>query len=121
MKKAFFISPFYFLLFYFNCVAQASYNSGVEISQFRNDPLSKPIVKRIELSKTVELEYTEQGNGNGMPVIFLHGYSDSWHSFESILSFLPADVHAFVPTHRGHGNSSRPLKGYSPKDFSNDL
>jgi hypothetical protein len=38
--------------------------------------------KRIALKTGVELEYIEQGNDNGIAVIFLHGISDSWHSFE---------------------------------------
>ena len=38
-----------------------------------------------ELPGRVALEYVEQGDASGVPVILLHGYSDSWHSFELVL------------------------------------
>ena len=57
----------------------------------------------------------------GTPVIFLHGLSDSWHSFESVLALLPHNIHAFAISERGHGNSDRPLAGYTMKDFAGDV
>jgi hypothetical protein len=47
-------------------------------------------LKRIALSNGVELEYMEKGAPGGVPVIFLHGICDSWHSFEEVLKILPA-------------------------------
>jgi non-heme chloroperoxidase len=78
-------------------------------------------VKTIELSTNVKLQYVEQGNANGTPVIFLHGITDSWHSFESVLKHLPKNIHAFAISQRGHGDSERPVSGYHPKDFANDV
>lgn len=78
-------------------------------------------VKSLSLSTGVKLEYVEQGNSSGTPVIFLHGYTDSWHSYELVLSHLPSSIHAFVISQRGHGNSSRPLNNYSPKKFAKDV
>lgn len=75
----------------------------------------------IQLSTGVKLEYVERGNETGTPVIFLHGISDSWHSFEKVLPLLPSSIHAFSVTHRGHGNSSKPAAGYHPKDFAADI
>ena len=75
----------------------------------------------IQLSTGVKLEYVERGNTKGTPVIFMHGISDSWHSFEKILPLLPESIHAFSVTHRGHGNSSKPVSGYHPKDFAADV
>ena len=46
-------------------------------------------LKTAKLQNGVELQYAEQGLFTGTPVIFLHGISDSWHSFESVLPFLP--------------------------------
>jgi non-heme chloroperoxidase len=76
-------------------------------------------IKRIVLKTGVELEYIEQGAGNGIPVIFLHGLSDSWHSFE--FAFKHLEIHAIAFSQRGHGNSGKPSKGYQPKDFSADV
>lgn len=78
-------------------------------------------LKTAKLPNGVNLQYAEQGSFSGTPVIFLHGLSDSWRSFESVLSFLPYNVHAFVISQRGHGDSDRPLNGYTPKDFAADV
>jgi len=78
-------------------------------------------VKTIELSTNVKLQYVEQGKASGVPVIFLHGITDSWHSFESVLKYLPKNIHAFAISQRGHGDSERPASGYHPKDFANDV
>ena len=77
--------------------------------------------KRIKITGDVELEYVEQGNAGGIPVILLHGMTDSWRSYEMILPHLPASLHVYALSLRGHGNSSRPLKGYHPNDFSKDI
>jgi len=81
----------------------------------------KPVVKTIDLRGRVKLEYAEQGNVDGIPVIFLHGITDSWHSFESVLAHLPTTLHAFAISQRGHGDSERPMQDYAPKDFAADI
>jgi pimeloyl-ACP methyl ester carboxylesterase len=73
------------------------------------------------LSTGVRLEYVEQGDPGGMPVIFLHGVTDSWHSFELVLPLLPPSLHAFAISQRGHGDSSRPESGYLVVDMARDL
>ena len=101
--------------------------SFVVVGQFSNGIESTPVftssysVKTIKLPSGVELEYVEKGVTSGTPVIFLHGYSDSWHSFDQVLPLLPSSVHAFSISQRGHGNSDRPEKGYAPEDFASDL
>jgi non-heme chloroperoxidase len=84
--------------------------------------LSEPIpVKTISLSTGVKLEYIEQGNKDGIPVILLHGFPDSWRSYEQVISYLPKSFRVFAISQRGHGNSDNPAKGYFPKDFAADL
>jgi non-heme chloroperoxidase len=84
--------------------------------------LSNQIVPHtITLSNGVNLEYVEKGNKDATAVIFLHGFSDSWHSFETVMKMLPPDFHLVSLSQRGHGNSSKPNVGYHPKDFANDL
>ena len=78
-------------------------------------------IKTTRLPNGIELEYAEQGIFTGTPVIFLHGLSDSWHSFESVLAVLPHNIHAFAISERGHGNSDRPLTGYTMRDFAGDV
>jgi pimeloyl-ACP methyl ester carboxylesterase len=77
--------------------------------------------KFVTLSTGVRMSYVEQGAPDGTPAIFLHGVTDSWHSFERLLSLLPHDIHAFALSQRGHGNSSRPASGYRFSDMSEDL
>ena len=52
--------------------------------------------KSIVLPGRTRLEYVEQGNSEGFPVVFLHGVTDSWRSFERVLPLLPSSVHAFA-------------------------
>lgn len=73
------------------------------------------------LTTGVRLEYVEIGPTDGEPVIFLHGVTDSWRSFEPVLERLPASVRAFAISLRGHGESSRPDVGYRYQDFSEDV
>ncbi len=80
-----------------------------------------PVIKTVELSDTVKLPYIEQGNPTGVPVLLLHGITDSWYSFERILPFLPESWHVFALTQRGHGDASRPATGYGSHDFAADL
>lgn len=75
----------------------------------------------ISLKTGVEMEYVEQGPGTGLPIVFLHGVTDSWHSFERVLPLLPETQRAFALSQRGHGDSSRPGAGYRFTDFSEDL
>jgi len=41
------------------------------------------------LSTGARLEYAESGPGGGTPIVFLHGATDSWRSFERVLPLLP--------------------------------
>ncbi len=81
--------------------------------------MSHPI-QSAALSTGVTLPYVEQGDPAGVPVVLLHGYSDSWCSWELLLRELPDDVHAFAITQRGHGDADRPADGYQPHDLAND-
>jgi non-heme chloroperoxidase len=79
------------------------------------------VVKTAELSSRVALSYVEQGDSSGVPVLLLHGVTDSWRSFEPVLPRLPASIHAFALTQRGHGDSGRPATGYRTRDYSADV
>jgi pimeloyl-ACP methyl ester carboxylesterase len=78
-------------------------------------------IKSIKLPNQIELQYVEQGNPSGIPLILLHGITDSWRSFELILPHLPESIHAFALSQRGHGDSTRPETGYHPRDFAADV
>jgi pimeloyl-ACP methyl ester carboxylesterase len=73
----------------------------------------------IELSTGVRLRYAEQGDPAGMPVVLLHGITDSWRSFEPVMAHLPASLRVLAVTQRGHGDSDRP-GSYRTRDFAAD-
>ena len=77
--------------------------------------------KFVSLSTGVRMEYVEHGPADGVPIVFLHGVTDSWHSFERVLPLLPPAIRAFAVSQRGHGDSSRPASGYRLTDFSDDV
>lgn len=78
-------------------------------------------VKSVQLRNRVRLQYVEQGDPSGVPVLLLHGYVDSWRSFERVLPYLPESVHVFALSQRGHGDADRPAGGYGSPDFAADL
>ena len=78
-------------------------------------------IKSVELPGRTGLAYAEQGDALGVPVLFLHGATDSWRSFERVLPHLPESIRAIALTQRGHGDSDRPASGYRLHDFAADL
>ena len=75
----------------------------------------------IALSTGVTLRYVEHGDQRGIPVVLLHGITDSWRSFEAVLPHLPPFIRAFALTQRGHGDTHRPASGYRTRDFAADI
>lgn len=61
----------------------------------------------VELGNGVRLPYIEQGDPAGVPILSLHGVTDSMHSFDTVLPYLPRSVHAYALTQRGHGDADR--------------
>lgn len=80
-----------------------------------------PAVKSIALANGLHLEYVEQGDPVGIPVILLHGVTDSWRSFEPMLPYLPESLRVFALSQRGHGDSDRPAAGYLFPQFAADV
>lgn len=78
-------------------------------------------VKSIMLRSRIKLQYVEQRDPSGVPLVLLHGYTDSWRSFELLLPHLPKSLHAYALTQRGHGDADRPVTGYDAYDFAADL
>jgi pimeloyl-ACP methyl ester carboxylesterase len=67
------------------------------------------------------LQYLERGTASGVPLVFLHGVTDSCRSFEPLLDRLPDTLHAFAISQRGHGGSTKPASGYFYTDMAEDL
>ena len=84
-------------------------------------PVLAPVLNSVELSTGVTLPYVEQGDPDGIPVVLVHGYSDSWRSFEPVLPHLPASIRAIAPNQRGHGGVEGPSGDYRLEDLAVDL
>jgi pimeloyl-ACP methyl ester carboxylesterase len=75
--------------------------------------------KVIQLSK-VELSYLEWQQGTE-PLLLLHGLADHSLVWSSLGDYLAEDYHIIAPDLRGHGDSSKPEKGYKFSDYIADL
>ncbi|MDQ3547500.1 MAG: alpha/beta hydrolase [Chloroflexota bacterium] len=80
-----------------------------------------PTLNAVELPNRVRIPYVEQGDRRGIPVLLLHGYGDSWHSFNPMFPYLPPSIRAIAPTLRGFGDAGRSETGYTVDDFANDV
>ncbi|MEV8022239.1 alpha/beta hydrolase [Streptomyces sp. NPDC086554] len=78
-------------------------------------------VHKAALREGLVLPYAEVGGPAGVPVVLVHGYVDSWWTFEPLLRRMPASLHAYAPTQRGNGDADKPPDGYLPEDFAADL
>jgi non-heme chloroperoxidase len=75
----------------------------------------------LDLPGRVRLDVGLHGDADGIPVIALHGVSDSRHSFDRLVPYLPPSLRLIAPSQRGHGDSERPSTGYRPADFAGDV
>lgn len=77
-------------------------------------------LREVKIAGGNRIEYVVMGDPDGLPVLLLHGYTDSWTSWQRVLPLLPPRVRAYAISQRGHGNSSRPGIGYQVGDFAED-
>ena len=47
------------------------------------------IIKSGEIPNRMKVPYVKQGDPSGLSILLLHGFTDSWHSFERVLPYLP--------------------------------
>jgi pimeloyl-ACP methyl ester carboxylesterase len=83
--------------------------------------LLNPQFSTIALATGVTLNYLEQGDAGGAPVILLHGYTDSWNTYALVLPLLSSKYHVFALDQRGHGNSSKAACCYDMNEFATDV
>ncbi len=76
---------------------------------------------RVALGSGISIHYAQRGKCGPCPVIFLHGYVDSWRSFAAVFEHLGPTCRIVAPDLRGHGNSDKPEWGYSLDDYVRDL
>ena len=67
------------------------------------------------------LRYATRCADTPITVVFVHGWPDSWRSFEPVLEALPPATGAISISLRGFGGSDAPADGYTPDDFAADV
>ena len=61
----------------------------------------------------VNIHYVAQGEGE--PVLLLHGWPEFWYSWRNQLPVLGGSYRAIAPDMRGFGYSDKPLSGYDTR------
>jgi len=81
-----------------------------------------PITEHVlTLASGRQLRYATRGADLPIAVVFVHGWPDSWRSFEPVLDALPPTTSAVSVSLRGFGGSDAPPDGYTPDDFAADV
>ena len=76
---------------------------------------------KARLNTGLSVHYAESGDARGTPVVFVHGWPDSWFSFSRVLPLLPARLRLIALDQRGFGESDHPDSGYTIPGFAADL
>jgi pimeloyl-ACP methyl ester carboxylesterase len=75
----------------------------------------------LALASGLRLRYATHRADLPVSIVFVHGWPDSWRSFEPVLDALPPTIGAISVSLRGFGGSDAPLDGYTPDDFAADV
>jgi len=69
------------------------------------------IVEQRVRANGIKFNVAGSADGGSPPVVFLHGFPESWIAWRQVMESLPG-VRAYAPDLRGYGRSERPLEGY---------
>jgi alpha-beta hydrolase superfamily lysophospholipase len=83
--------------------------------------LADPNVKNVKLTTGIKLQYVDNGPPHSQAIIFLHGATDSSHSWSATTPFLSDSFRTFALDQRGHGDSDKPAFGYSISQYAEDV
>jgi pimeloyl-ACP methyl ester carboxylesterase len=75
----------------------------------------------ISASRGLLLDGVECGDPAGVPLVLLHGLTDSWRAFEPLLAVLPDHFRSIALSLRGHGESPKPASGFAPATCAEDV
>jgi non-heme chloroperoxidase len=78
-------------------------------------------IETLRLANGLRLQYRQTGEPNGIPMILLHGVTDSLRSWQPFTDALPRSIRAVAISQRGHGDSSKPADDYGSSAFAGDL
>ena len=76
----------------------------------------------LRLSTGVTLSYRASGDARStVALVLLPGLGDSWRSWDLVTARLPGSIQTLAISQRGHGDSDKPLVGFTVSDFEADL
>jgi alpha-beta hydrolase superfamily lysophospholipase len=75
----------------------------------------------VEIHDGLLIPYVEQGDPDGVPLVLLHGITDSHRSYEPVLAALPDSIRGVAITARGHGDAGKPETGYDADQMAADV
>src|SRR5947209_1411981 len=81
---------------------------------------AEPHAQFIDVGDGVKLEVLDWG-GTGRPIILLAGSGNTAHIYEDFAPKLTSSGHVYGITRRGYGMSSKPERGYSVPELSEDV
>ena len=77
--------------------------------------------RSVALPDGVTLAYVQLGDPHGIPVVLIHGYTDSDLDWAPLVPYLSKDFRLVIVDLRGHGASSKPECCYTRLDFAYDV
>jgi pimeloyl-ACP methyl ester carboxylesterase len=75
----------------------------------------------IQLAGGARIEYARSGAGDTADVVFIHGWPDSWRSFQPVMAEMPADVSAVSVSLPGFGGSDAIASPARPSDLARSV
>ncbi|APO72292.1 alpha/beta hydrolase family protein (plasmid) [Rhizobium gallicum] len=73
------------------------------------------------LSNGLRLAYVEMGDPDGVPILLLHGFTDSARSWSLAAPYLATGFRVVAPDLRGHGHSDKPEGCYTIPEMATDV
>ena len=77
--------------------------------------------KTVALPDGETLAYLTLGDPAGIPVVLIHGYTDSARDWTPLIPYLSGSLRLIVVDIRGHGRSGKPECCYTRFDFAYDI
>jgi non-heme chloroperoxidase len=72
----------------------------------------------LQLADGTRINYARCGDVSGVPVVFVHGWPDSWRSFQPVMEALPAALSASSISLPGFGGSDAITSPARPSDLA---
>lgn len=67
----------------------------------------------------LKMHYVEAGEG--LPVVLLHGFPETWYCWRHQLPVLSSRYRVIAPDLRGYGETEKPASGYDKRTMANDI